>query len=532
MNYLKIDSNGVQKDYNFVPMTAGNNVVNKIIIMADFDEGVSTPYAVTAFVKRNDGMIVGPVNVVEVAVPTEFVGEYTRARVLVLTDKMLAVEGAVEFSLYYNKLESGEVVSTMVPIKNVLYCNESIRLFFNDVADYTSFMATINAHINDTANPHVVTRAQLDLENVANYGVATQGEAEAGTADNKYMTPLKSRQGFLKMKSGLFDNEQRYVPVNNEKYVTPAVLNDFTNGHLQFGPGKPTFDRKLSDLIWIINDSTSQLAFKKAGIIYRVDEAFTTTSDFVEGAGFSYPKDTLIRMVQIYGGAFKYTVYNLATDINFDSTRNVKQAIEDLENKLLQVYKPKGTLSGLDLETFILGNDLSVNVKNFVYNAGDAFTTTDAFLEGAGTKYPAGTNIAVIEIEGTPNTYMLDILGGIYNKAEDIIYNDSNVKDEITNLKTTKAETIETSVTIDTTDWVADGVTSTYKAVKTVSGVLASDNPIISFDLTGIADTAWTASRTEFAKIGLASTTDDDEITFYASAIPSEDITVTVKVVR
>ena len=104
--------------------------------------------------------------------------------------------------------------------------------------------------------------------------------------------------------------------------------------------------------------------------------------------------------------------------------------------------------------------------------------------------------------------------------------------ENIIELKATKAETIETSVTIDTTDWVADGVTSTYKAVKTVNGVLASDSPIISFDLTGIADTAWTASRTEFAKIGLASTTDDDEITFYASAIPSEDITVTVKVVR
>ena len=47
---------------------------------------------------------------------------------------------------------------------------------------------------------------------------------------------------------------------------------------------------------------------------------------------------------------------------------------------------------------------------------------------------------------------------------------------------------------------------------------VSSDKPIIYFCLTGIADTAWTASRTEFAKIGLASTTDDDEITFYASA--------------
>lgn len=104
--------------------------------------------------------------------------------------------------------------------------------------------------------------------------------------------------------------------------------------------------------------------------------------------------------------------------------------------------------------------------------------------------------------------------------------------ENIIELKATKAETIETSVTIDTTDWVADGVTAPYKAVKTVSGVLASDNPIIAFDLTGIADTAWNAHRTEFAKIGLASTTDDDEITFYASAIPTEDITVIVKVVR
>lgn len=104
--------------------------------------------------------------------------------------------------------------------------------------------------------------------------------------------------------------------------------------------------------------------------------------------------------------------------------------------------------------------------------------------------------------------------------------------ENIIELKATKAETYETSVVIDTTDWVADGVTASYKAVKAVSGVLASDNPIIAFDLSGIADTDWNAHRTEFAKIGLASTTNDNEITFYASATPTEDITVIVKVVR
>jgi hypothetical protein len=104
--------------------------------------------------------------------------------------------------------------------------------------------------------------------------------------------------------------------------------------------------------------------------------------------------------------------------------------------------------------------------------------------------------------------------------------------ENIVELKATKAETYETSVTIGTADWVADGVTATYKAIKTVNGVLSSDNPILAFDLDGIADTDWNDYRTEFAKIGLANTTDDDEITFYASAIPTEDITVIVKVVR
>lgn len=39
-----------------------------------------------------------------------------------------------------------------------------------------------------------VTKANVGLGSVENYGVATQAEAEAGTVDNKYMTPLKTAQ--------------------------------------------------------------------------------------------------------------------------------------------------------------------------------------------------------------------------------------------------------------------------------------------------------------------------------------------------
>lgn len=49
-------------------------------------------------------------------------------------------------------------------------------------------------HVNNTSNPHSVTKSQVGLGNVQNYGIATQAEAEAGTVNNKYMTPLRTRQ--------------------------------------------------------------------------------------------------------------------------------------------------------------------------------------------------------------------------------------------------------------------------------------------------------------------------------------------------
>ena len=39
-----------------------------------------------------------------------------------------------------------------------------------------------------------ITKTDVGLENVQNYGVASQAEAEAGALDNKYMTPLKTAQ--------------------------------------------------------------------------------------------------------------------------------------------------------------------------------------------------------------------------------------------------------------------------------------------------------------------------------------------------
>lgn len=55
-------------------------------------------------------------------------------------------------------------------------------------------------HATDKENPHAVTKAQVGLANVENLSLATQVEAEAGTSNDKYMSPLRTKQAIDKTK--------------------------------------------------------------------------------------------------------------------------------------------------------------------------------------------------------------------------------------------------------------------------------------------------------------------------------------------
>lgn len=64
--------------------------------------------------------------------------------------------------------------------------------------------SNIQAHISSKSNPHGVTKAQVGLGNVQDYGIATQTEAQAGTSNTKYMTPLRVRQA-IESYTGVLD---------------------------------------------------------------------------------------------------------------------------------------------------------------------------------------------------------------------------------------------------------------------------------------------------------------------------------------
>ena len=63
----------------------------------------------------------------------------------------------------------------------------------------------LNTHIGNTNNPHATTKEQVGLGNVDNYLTATQAQAEAGTATDAFMTPLRVAQAIAK---------QALIPLN------------------------------------------------------------------------------------------------------------------------------------------------------------------------------------------------------------------------------------------------------------------------------------------------------------------------------
>ncbi|EAD4808932.1 hypothetical protein EON13_15350, partial [Listeria monocytogenes] len=58
-----------------------------------------------------------------------------------------------------------------------------------EIQEAAALNADLVSHTANTDNPHSVTKAQLGLSDVENFGIASLDEAKAGIAINKLMTP-------------------------------------------------------------------------------------------------------------------------------------------------------------------------------------------------------------------------------------------------------------------------------------------------------------------------------------------------------
>lgn len=94
------------------------------------------------------------------------------------------------------------------------------------------------------------------------------------------------------------------------------------------------------------------------------------------------------------------SVSGLTNDSGYQTAADVSTAISAQVGK---VFRPRGTILFSELP------ELSESVLGDVYDIKEKFTTTSDFREGEGKKYPAGTNVAVVQ-DG--DTVKFDVLSG------------------------------------------------------------------------------------------------------------------------
>lgn len=80
----------------------------------------------------------------------------------------------------------------------------------------------LEAHVSNKQNPHEVTKAQVGLGSVDNFSTASQAEALAGVATNRFMTPLRTKQAIDYHAGNLI--QQHVSDTGNPHQVTKAQV--------------------------------------------------------------------------------------------------------------------------------------------------------------------------------------------------------------------------------------------------------------------------------------------------------------------
>lgn len=104
--------------------------------------------------------------------------------------------------------------------------------------------STLQKHINNNTNPHKVTKDQVGLGQVDNFATATQSAAEIGTADNLFMTPLRTFQAIKKWVTG------KFISLTENETVTG--IKNFQDG-LQFQGESVVSDKFISKTVKTTN---------------------------------------------------------------------------------------------------------------------------------------------------------------------------------------------------------------------------------------------------------------------------------------
>lgn len=162
----------------------------------------------------------------------------------------------------------------------------------------------------------------------------------------------------------------------------------------------------LSNLTTELQNVINEKADKATTLAgYGIEDAYTKEETEAELAKKADKATTLAG----YGIENAYT-----KDETYSKTETEQKINSAIDVAVAGIYRVKGSITFAELPTEGIA-------EGHVYNVTDAFTTTDdAFVEGAGVKYPAGTNVVAVNTaeEDADPIYKWDCMAGVYDFSD------------------------------------------------------------------------------------------------------------------
>lgn len=201
--------------------------------------------------------------------------------------------------------------------------------------------------------------------------------------------------------------------------------------------------------------------------------------------------------------------------VNYNDAQELMTAVGNKFRALNGAYVIRGNSAFANLPTV-----LTKAMNGFVYNVTDEFTTTANFVEGAGKKYPAGTNVVIADIgavsysavtpEGTENPstegwYELDGSKTYYEAITAV-----NMKYDVI------GEFVDVDAINDNIQAVSDMITGEFDETQeyAANDVVVYEGKLYQFKDAHTADDPWDADNVdERTVVELISSAEPDSLT-------------------
>ena len=279
--------------------------------------------------------------------------------------------------------------------------------------------------------------ARYYFESLASANLAAQSAVEVGSSDGKYffgenivvvendeakMYIIQPDRSLKEVGGNILINEKVFLKDSNGKLdlvgfadaVAGAQLTKGEDGNLKWVKPDTTTVEGLSTaveslkttvgdadsgLVKDVNDLKTAVGGADSGLVKDVADLKTSvagnTTNIAKNAG-----DIATNAGNIAKNAGEIAAVKKDLADNYDTSTEVD---EKIAAKISSTYKAAGSVAFAALPA------LAAAIEGNVYNISDEFTTTDDFVEAAGTKYPAGTNIVCIKVG---EAYKWDVLAG------------------------------------------------------------------------------------------------------------------------